>query len=49
MAMHTTRTEHTGAKNSNAKSGFWGKRAEAKQHSNKGRRRADRVAVKEQS
>lgn len=43
MALNTGKTEHGGAKNSKAKSGYWGKRAEAKYASKKARRRNDKT------
>lgn len=48
MAYWTTNTEHTGPKNSSAKSGYWGLRRDAKRDSNKARRRNDKRSVKEQ-
>lgn len=47
MAMNIHRTEHAGAKGSGRKSAFWGRRAEAKASSKKGRRRNDRAACVE--
>jgi len=43
------KTEHGGAKNSSAKSGFWGLRIDAKEYSKKIRRRRDKEAIKEQN
>jgi hypothetical protein len=42
------RTSHGGAKNSSAKSGWWGTRIEAKLFARKARRREDRESVEEQ-
>jgi hypothetical protein len=49
MAMRYGKTEHAGHKGSGRKSGFWGKRAIAKEFSRKGRRRNDDRAVVERS
>jgi hypothetical protein len=40
------RTEHSGHKGSNRKSGFWGLRADAKLESKVARRTQDKIAVK---
>ena len=42
MALWKGKTEHTGAKGSGRKDGFWGKRAEAKKATKKQRRTEDK-------
>lgn len=41
----STKTEHTGAKNSGRKSGFWGRRKEAKAVSKSLRRTIDKKII----
>jgi hypothetical protein len=41
-----TRSHHAGAKNSDAKSGFYGKRAWAKRNAKKARRLEDKAEIK---
>ena len=45
MAYKAKNTEHGGAKGSSAKSGYYGRRADAKRESNRARRMNDRRAV----
>jgi hypothetical protein len=46
MANKAIRTEHSGAKNSTAKGGYWGYRSDAKRESNKARRRNGKTAIR---
>jgi hypothetical protein len=45
MAYKVVKTEHSGAKDSSAKGGFWGRRSEAKKGSKKLRRRNGKVVI----
>ena len=44
----STKTEHVGPKSSKRKSGFWGRRAEAKENCKKIRRQIDKESVNQQ-
>lgn len=44
-----TKTEHTGHKGSGRKSGFWGRRVEAKKTARKFRRLLDKTLVKSEN
>jgi len=46
--VNKVKTEHNGAKNSSAKTGFWGKRAEAKEVTRKLRRKRDKKEIESQ-
>jgi len=47
MGLISSKIEHTGHKGSGRKSGFWGRRAEAKYNSKRKRRLMDKELVKE--
>lgn len=47
MALWKGKTEHSGPKNRGRKSGFWGKRNEAKTSTKKQRRQDDKKAAQE--
>lgn len=44
----TTKTEHTGAKDSDRKSGYWGRREDAKNTSKRLRRTIDKKIIKKE-
>jgi hypothetical protein len=46
MACKAIKTEHSGAKNSSAKGGYWGYRSDAKRDSKKARRRNGKAAIR---
>lgn len=47
MAHKAKRTEHAGHKGSSRKSGYWGKRAEAKAECRKARRHNDKQLIRD--
>ena len=49
MAYHKGKANHTGHKGSGRKTGYWGKRVDAKLESKKSRRQHDKITTKEAS